>query len=203
MQDSGSAECAPLLPGFFIAFEGGEGAGKSTQLRRLEDALRQAGYNNLVVTHEPGATASGGQLRALLLDPATELGPRAEALLYAADRAEHVAEVLLPALQNGALVLCDRYVDSSLAYQGAGRKINQRELERVQQLATGGLDPDLTILLDVDPSAGLGPGEGTVGRRGPDRTGDVGVPPARAGRVRRADAAPSGPVPRPRRGAAG
>jgi dTMP kinase len=151
----GIGRVRPLLPGFFIAFEGGEGAGKSTQLRRLEEALRQAGYDNLVVTHEPGATASGGQLRALLLDPATELGPRAEALLYAADRAEHVAEILLPALRNGALVLCDRYVDSSLAYQGAGRKIDQRELERVQQLATGGLDPDLTILLDVDPTAGL------------------------------------------------
>ena len=144
-----------VMPGFFIAFEGGEGAGKSTQLRLLQQALQDAGYADIVLTFEPGATESGAALRALLLDSATELGPRAEALLYAADRAEHVAEVVRPALERGAIVISDRYVDSSLAYQGAGRKIDERDLELVQRLATEGLRPDLTVLLDIAPAAGL------------------------------------------------
>lgn len=141
--------------GFFVAFEGGEGAGKSTQLRLLADALREAGYADVVVTHEPGSTASGAVLRALLLDPATVLSARAEALVYAADRAEHVHRVLRPALAQGAVVLCDRYVDSSLAYQGAGREIDLDALRRVQRLATDGLRPDLTVLLDLPPEVGL------------------------------------------------
>jgi dTMP kinase len=146
----------PAAPaGFFVAFEGGEGAGKSTQLRLLAAALAERGYADVVVTHEPGATASGSVLRTLLLDPDTVLSPRAEALIYAADRAEHVHRVLRPALTQGSVVLSDRYVDSSLAYQGAGRAIDLDALRRVQRMATDGLRPDLTVLLDLSPEVGL------------------------------------------------
>ncbi len=146
----------PAPAGFFVAFEGGEGAGKSTQIRLLESALAAAGWDDVVLTHEPGSTTPGSTLRSLLLDPATVLSPRAEALVYAADRAEHVHRVLRPRLAEGAIVLCDRYVDSSLAYQGAGREIPLDALRRVQRLATQGLQPDLTILLDLAPEIGLG-----------------------------------------------
>jgi len=140
--------------GTFVALEGGEGAGKSTQLRLLETWLRDQGHE-VIVTREPGATAAGGRIRELLLDPASQLSPRAEALLYAADRAHHVAEVVRPALDRGAVVLTDRYVDSSLAYQGAGRALAVDEVARLSQWATEGLKPDLVVLLDVDPVVGL------------------------------------------------
>ncbi len=142
---------APRL-GLFVALEGGEGAGKSTQLAALQQWLEQGGHE-VVVTREPGGTVEGERLRALLLDPGSDLSPRAEALLYAADRAQHVDQVVRPALLRGAVVLTDRFVDSSLAYQGAGRV-----LEGVADLsawATQGLVPDLTVLLDVDPAVGL------------------------------------------------
>jgi dTMP kinase len=146
----------PRLPGVFVALEGGEGAGKSTQARLLAIWLRGQGYD-VVTTHEPGATKIGMRLRALLLDTAhTGLSPRAEALMYAADRAEHVQAVILPALERGAIVVTDRYVDSSLAYQGAGRQLPQAEIARLNAWATGGLVPDLTILLDLPPLTGLG-----------------------------------------------
>ncbi len=145
----------PAAAGFLVAFEGGEGAGKSTQLGLLAAALAEVGYDDVVVTHEPGATTSGAVLRTLLLDPATVLSPRAEALVYAADRAEHVHRVLRPALAAGAVVLCDRYVDSSLAYQGAGRDLDMDGLRRLQRMATDGLSPDLTVLLDLPAEAGL------------------------------------------------
>jgi dTMP kinase len=149
--------------GLFIAFEGGEGAGKSTQARRLADALVARGYE-VVLTFEPGATALGRQIRQLLLDPAnTEMSPRTEAMLYAADRAQHVGEVIRPALARGAVVITDRYVDSSLAYQGGGRTLELAEVRRLSQWATDGLTPDLTVLLDIDPEVGLrratGPGD--------------------------------------------
>jgi dTMP kinase len=142
--------------GMFIALEGGEGAGKTTQARLLAIWLREQGYD-VVTTREPGATKVGMRLRAVLLDTAhAGLSARAETLLYAADRAEHVATVINPALDRGAVVVTDRYVDSSLAYQGAGRKLPAAEVARVNQWATGGLVPDLTVLLDMPPAHGLG-----------------------------------------------
>jgi dTMP kinase len=152
------------LRGMLLAFEGGEGAGKSTQARLLAIWLREQGFD-VVSTHEPGATKIGMRLRALLLDTAhTGMSSRAEALMYAADRAEHVAAVIRPALERGAIVVTDRYVDSSLAYQGAGRRLPVREIANLNKWATGGLDPDLTILLDLSPVAGLGRRERSADR---------------------------------------
>jgi dTMP kinase len=141
-------------PGFLLALEGGEGAGKSTQARLLRDWLESLGHE-VVLTREPGGTPVGARLRELLLDPGTRLADRAEALLYAADRAQHVEEVLRPALRRGDVVVTDRYVDSSIAYQGAGRSLSADELARVSRWATGGLVPSLTVLLDVPPAVGL------------------------------------------------
>jgi dTMP kinase len=142
--------------GVLIAVEGGEGAGKTTQARLLAIWLRDQGYD-VVTTHEPGATKVGMRLRAILLDKeSTGLSARAEAMLYAADRAEHVAAVVQPALRRGAIVITDRFVDSSLAYQGFGRALPAEEIARVNTWATGGLMPDLTILLDVPAHVGLG-----------------------------------------------
>jgi dTMP kinase len=152
------------LRGMLLAFEGGEGAGKSTQARLLAIWLREQGFD-VVSTHEPGATKIGMRLRALLLDTAhTGMSSRAEALMYAADRAEHVSAVIRPALERGAIVVTDRYVDSSLAYQGAGRRLPVREIANLNKWATGGLDPDLTILLDLSPVAGLGRRERSADR---------------------------------------
>jgi dTMP kinase len=151
--------------GLFIVFEGGEGAGKSTQVKLLARALRRVG-RDVVVTREPGATEVGARIRSLLLDaghsPDDSLTPRAEALLYAADRAHHVASVVRPGLARGAVVISDRYVDSSLAYQGAGRTLPVDDVSWLSKWATGGLKPDLTVLLDIDPAVGLA----RVGRRG-------------------------------------
>jgi dTMP kinase len=142
--------------GLLIAFEGGEGAGKTTQARLLAIWLREQGYD-VVATQEPGATKVGMRLRALLLDTAhTGLSPRAEALMYAADRAEHVESVIAPALERGTVVVTDRYVDSSIAYQGRGRNQPIGEVAGLNRWATGGLEPDLTILLDLPPQDGLG-----------------------------------------------
>jgi dTMP kinase len=142
-------------PGLLIAFEGGEGSGKTTQARLVSIWLRELGYD-VETTHEPGATKIGMRLRALLLDTSsTGMSPQAEALMYAADRAEHVTSVITPALDRGAIVITDRYVDSSLAYQGWGRSLPVEEIARFNWWATGGRTPDLTILLDMDPLAGL------------------------------------------------
>ena len=148
---------APIITyrGLLIAFEGGEGAGKTTQARLLAIWLREQGYD-VIATHEPGATKVGMRLRALLLDTAhTGMSARAETLMYAADRAEHVDTVIGPALRRGAVVVTDRFVDSSLAYQGRGRNLPISEIAGLNQWATGGLRPDLTILLDLPPVAGL------------------------------------------------
>ncbi len=141
-------------PGFFLVVEGGEGAGKSTQLRLLERWLSERGHD-VLSTREPGGTELGVGVRALLLDPDGTVSPRAEALLYAADRAQHVDAVVRPALQRGAVVLGDRYVDSSLAYQGAGRELEAEQVATLSRWATDGLRPDLTVLLDIDPVVGL------------------------------------------------
>ena len=141
--------------GVFVAIEGGEGAGKSTQAQRLTQWLEEQGYATLL-TQEPGATDVGRLLRRIVLDPATgAISGRTEALLYAADKAEHVEHVVAPALQLGTVVVSDRYVDSTLAYQGAGRDLESSELERVARWATTDLRPHLTVLLDLPPQAGL------------------------------------------------
>jgi dTMP kinase len=139
--------------GAFVVFEGGDGVGKSTQVALLASRLEEAG-REVVTTFEPGGTRLGTVLRAELLH-GDDVGPRTEALLYAADKAEHLHRVVLPALARGAVVVCDRYVDSMVAYQGAGRVLDAAEVERVARWATGDLRPDLTVLLDLDPEAGL------------------------------------------------
>ncbi|HEX8007191.1 MAG TPA: dTMP kinase [Trebonia sp.] len=148
---------SPSSPsGLFVAFEGGEGTGKTTQARLIAIWLREQGYD-VVMTHEPGATKIGMRLRALLLDTAhAGMSPHAEALMYAADRAEHVSSVIEPALARGAVVISDRYIDSSLAYQGTGRGLRTPEIAQLNRWATGGRTPDLTVLLDMPPEAGLG-----------------------------------------------
>ncbi|MEV1088026.1 dTMP kinase [Streptomyces microflavus] len=147
----GDPAVAPAATGFFLALEGGDGAGKSTQVEALADWIR-AKDHEVVVTREPGATPVGKRLRSILLDVASAgLSNRAEALLYAADRAEHVDSVVRPALERGAIVISDRYIDSSVAYQGAGRDLAPTEIARISRWATSGLVPHLTVLLDVDP----------------------------------------------------
>ncbi|WP_228979636.1 dTMP kinase [Streptomyces sp. DH12] len=143
---------APAATGFFIAVEGGDGAGKSTQVTALAEWIRAKGHE-VVVTREPGATPIGKRLRSILLDVSSAgLSNRAEALLYAADRAEHVDSLVRPALERGAVVISDRYIDSSVAYQGAGRDLSPTEVARISRWATGGLVPHLTVLLDVAPA---------------------------------------------------
>jgi dTMP kinase len=144
-----------LDSGVFIALEGGEGAGKSTQAKRLHAWLTAQGHA-VLLTREPGGTAVGSALRNLLLDPATgDMSARTEVLVYAADKSEHVDAVLEPALAAGQVVITDRYVDSTLAYQGAGRAIDITDLEWIARWATDGLRPHLTVVLDIDPVDGL------------------------------------------------
>ncbi|MFZ0530358.1 MAG: dTMP kinase [Propionicimonas sp.] len=146
---------AVVPQGLFIVFEGGDGVGKSTQAALLAQWLESLG-REVVLTREPGGTAIGQTLRRVVLDPASgDVSPRAEALLYAADKAQHVYEVVLPALTRGAVVVSDRYVDSMLAYQGAGRVLSPERVEQVARWATQDLLPDLTVVLDLDPDRGL------------------------------------------------
>ena len=146
--------------GLFVCFEGGEGAGKSTQSRLLRDWLVASGQT-VLLTFEPGDTSVGKELRRIVLSPETgRLSHRTEALLYAADKAEHVDTVVQPALERGEVVITDRYVDTTLAYQGAGRELRIEEVEAVARWATHGLRPHLTVVLDVDPREGLGRFEG-------------------------------------------
>ncbi|MDR1856356.1 MAG: dTMP kinase [Desulfovibrio sp.] len=140
----------------FVSFEGIEGAGKTCALKVLADHLQRQGLDPLV-TREPGGTYLGRGLRSILLDARTRhLSPRAELFLFLADRAQHVAEVIVPALEAGQIVLCDRYVDSTLAYQGHGRGIDVEWLRTACLSATDGLMPDLTLLLDLPVNCGLG-----------------------------------------------
>lgn len=144
------------MPGIFITIEGIDGAGKSTQARMLADWLRAQslpracrGGHDALLTREPGGTELGERLRALLLDGRARVGAAAELLLYAADRAQHVEEVIRPALAAGRAVVCERYTDSTAAYQGYGRGLNLEVVRRLNEFATGGLEPDLTLLLDL------------------------------------------------------
>jgi dTMP kinase len=175
--------------GVYVALEGGEGAGKSTQAKLLERWLSSAGHD-VVLTREPGGTAVGAALRAILLDHDTgTLAARTEALVYAADRAEHVEALIRPALAQGSVVITDRYVDSTLAYQGAGRSLAITDLEQLAQIATGGLRPHLTVVLDIEPVDGLGrAGEPDSAHRGAPATPGNAPPPrprCRAARRRR------------------
>ncbi len=139
----------------FITFEGPEGGGKSTQARRLAERLRAAG-NTVVLTREPGGTAAGKAMRAIWDDPAhSNLLPITDLFLICADRAQHVGELIRPALARGEIVISDRYADSTRAYQGAGSGLNAETVETLLQIATGGLVPDLTILLDLPAADGL------------------------------------------------
>lgn len=145
----------PNAPGLFLVFEGGEGAGKSTQSAALADYLVARGHE-VRRTREPGGTAAAEAIRAILLDPANQgLDDRAEALLFAASRGDHAARVIRPALERGEIVISDRFMDSSVAYQGVGRDLGLETVADLSLWATGGLRPDLTILLDVDPEIGL------------------------------------------------
>ncbi|MBO8194889.1 dTMP kinase [Streptomyces oryzae] len=142
---------APARNGFFLVLEGGDGAGKTTQVEALAEWIRAKGHE-VVVTKEPGSTPVGKRLRSILLDVSSAgLSHRAEALLYAADRAEHVDTMVRPALERGAVVISDRYIDSSVAYQGAGRDLSPTEIARINRWATEGLVPHLTVLLDIAP----------------------------------------------------
>jgi len=137
----------------FITLEGGDGSGKSTQARLLQAWLEDRGHT-VVRTREPGGTELGIEIRRLVQHTEGHIAPRAEALLYAADRAHHVATLVRPALERGDVVLQDRYLDSSVAYQGAGRELDGQQIRELSLWATDGLLPSLTILLDIDPAAG-------------------------------------------------
>jgi dTMP kinase len=145
----------PPGTGVFIAFEGIEGAGKGTQIERARAFLEGRGLS-VIVTREPGGTEMGERLRAIALDPSTgRLEPRAEALLFAASRTQHVASVIRPALAEGKCVICDRFIDSSLAYQGAGRGLGEQDILGLNVWGTQGLFPDMVVLLHVEPELGL------------------------------------------------
>lgn len=139
-------------PGLFLTFEGGDGAGKTTQAALLEEWLRAQG-REIVRTREPGGTDVGIRIRDIVLHHRGHIAPRAEALLYAADRAHHVETVVQPAIARGDVVIQDRYLDSSVAYQGAGRVLDADDVRELSLWATGGLLPDLTVLLDLDPAS--------------------------------------------------
>jgi dTMP kinase len=154
-QDQEEARRVSSAGGVFVVFEGGDGVGKTTQVDRLCAWLANAGHD-VLKTFEPGDTTVGAMIRRIVLDPATgEMSPRAEALLYAADKAQHIFAVVKPALQRGAVVVCDRYVDSMLAYQGAGRALEPPEIEQIARWATEDLRPDLTVVLDAELSDGV------------------------------------------------
>lgn len=159
------------MAGQFILLEGGEGSGKTTQIALLYDWLQTAAPGrNVVVTREPGGTALGQGIRKLLLE-GQEIHPHAELMLFAADRAEHVESVIRPALAEGAIVLCDRYTLSTIAYQGYGRGLSQTMILQLNNLATSGLQPDLVLWLDVSVEVGLARAK----QRGVNRLDEAGV----------------------------
>jgi dTMP kinase len=154
------------MPGAFITFEGIEGSGKSTQISRLLPYLTNSG-RPATLTREPGGTPIGDQVRKILLDPANKLlDPTAELLLYAASRAQHLREVIRPALDAGRVVLCDRFSDATLAYQGYGRGLSIATIRELDHIVTAGLRPRLTVLLDIDAATGVGRARGRNTRQG-------------------------------------
>jgi dTMP kinase len=156
------------MKGVFITFEGIEGSGKSTQIALLAQYLWARG-SPVTLTREPGGTAIGDRVRAILLDPNHKtLDPKAELLLYAAARAQHLQEVILPALKTGGVVLCDRFSDATAAYQGYGRSLDLDMISALDRIVTGGMQPDLTLLLDIDAVDGLDRARGRNRSRGLD-----------------------------------
>lgn len=149
----------------FITFEGPEGCGKSTHAKKIKSYLEGKGYK-VVLTREPGGTQLGKQIRDLLLDPNSALNDRTEVYLFAADRSEHVSKIIQPALKEGKIVISDRFVDSTLAYQVGGRGLPEDLVRYLCLVSAQGMTPDLTILLDVSPEVGL---QRAAGRGGPDR----------------------------------
>ncbi|MDO8963751.1 MAG: dTMP kinase [Coriobacteriia bacterium] len=154
---------ALTVRGLFVTVEGGEGVGKSTQARALAERFRHAG-RDVLETREPGGTPVGDRIRSLLLDPDAEMAPRTELFLYEASRAELTATVIAPALDRGTVVVCDRFYDSTTAYQAFGRGLDRAEVEALNLSATGGLRPDVTVLLTADPSGGSLDVEATLRR---------------------------------------
>lgn len=143
------------MPGIFITFEGGDGAGKSTQIKRLAQRLRRAGHE-VVVTREPGGSEGAEAVRHMLLGGAAEtFGPRAEVMLFAAARIDHIRETIFPALIRDAIVLCDRFYDSTRAYQGAEEDVSDEYLKMMEEVSVRGYRPDMTIILDIDPKIGM------------------------------------------------
>lgn len=138
-----------MTKGLFITFEGGDGCGKTTQINLLDKYLQDKGYQTLV-TREPGAKGLGVKLREILLNYDGEVSPTCESFLFLADRAQHVDCIIKPALEKGVIVLCDRHTDSTVAYQGYGRGLDLEQIYKLNNIATSGLKPDLTVVLDVD-----------------------------------------------------
>jgi dTMP kinase len=144
------------MPGFFVTFEGGEGAGKSTQIKRLADRLRSEGFD-VVVTREPGGSPGAEAVRHVLLSGAAEpFGPAMEAILFAAARSDHVEQVIRPAVDRGAIVLCDRFLDSTRVYQGVTGDLDPDFVKSLEEVTINGMMPDMTLVLDLDPRLGLG-----------------------------------------------
>jgi dTMP kinase len=158
-----------LPRGFFISFEGGEGAGKSTQIARLAAKLRAKGYD-LVVTREPGGSPGAEAVRHVILSGAAEpFGPEMEALLFAAARSDHVEQLIAPAIARGAIVLCDRFLDSSRVYQGGAGNLDPKFMTALERVAVNGTIPDMTLIFDIDPAEGLKRANTRRGDDTPDR----------------------------------
>jgi len=158
-----------LARGFFITFEGGEGAGKSTQIRRLAEKLAARGHD-VITTREPGGSPGAEAIRHILLSGAAEpFGPAMEAILFAAARSDHVEQLIRPAVARGGIVLCDRFVDSSRVYQGAAGNLDPAFMAELERVSVGGMLPDLTLILDIDPAEGLRRAAARRGLAEPDR----------------------------------
>lgn len=158
-----------MARGFFISFEGGEGAGKSTQIARLAAKLRSKGYD-ILVTREPGGSPGAEAVRHVILSGAAEpFGPEMEALLFAAARSDHVEQVIRPAIRRGSIVLCDRFLDSSRVYQGGAGNLDAAFMTALERVAVNGMMPDMTLIFDIDPAKGLARAAARRGTETPDR----------------------------------